>query len=370
MEEYKLSIANLICDTAIDKFKNQNVSDEVIIDDIRAMLNDLYLDVEDWAEPISKSLNGEKTNMPIYMVLSYYGYEKASKINPNPTFSQVWVEINDFIKYFNLMIYNEVYFKMESFVDDLTKNAIKVGYSWDKRIVSRFIVKKGYENALKISNNPDEDLIKESAFKILAEMFGFGNPGLLFAVRDLLEDKYYTEERFGDAISKIAFEDIIRMGDPDSNIDFEMWISRKVKLIQDMGFLGDEKITNCIIKSNNKELFLKYLRCFYYIEDAVPNEFIVDVGKRPYGEVIDQEFLLRIIFTTAEFETINELRGDLDYGKHQKLRNEKINQMLDDLGLQDDFNVKLILNQIEKERNQKAMDELLSNSPFKNSSLF
>ena len=97
---------------------------------------------------------------------------------------------------------------------------IKKEYSWDKRVFARFIVKKGYENALKISDNPDEDLIRESTFEILGTMYGFENPGLLFAVRDLLEDKFYNEELLGEAVSKIAMEDILRMSNSD-DIDFK-----------------------------------------------------------------------------------------------------------------------------------------------------
>ena len=44
--------------------------------------------------------------------------------------------------------------------------------------------------------------------------------------------------------------------------------------------------------------------------------------------------------------------------------------MLEYLGWQDDFKVKLILEKIDKESKQKAMDDLMKNSPFKNSSLF
>lgn len=168
-------------------------------------------------------------------------------------------------------------------------------------------------------------------------MYGFENSGLLFAVRDLLQDKFYNEERVGEAVSKVAMEDIMKMGNPDENIDFEMWIGRKVKLIQDMGCLGNQEITDKITKTNYKDLFLEYLSCFYNVDEAIDNEFIIDVGNKLYGGIVDQEFILRIIYTMADFETINELRGSLDYKVHTKLRNEKIFELLEYFGWQDDY---------------------------------
>lgn len=242
MEEYKLSIANIIFDSVRNDLNNQlGVTSEMILGEINRILNDLNLDVDDWFKYIYESIQGNRSQMPIHIALSQYGYDKALKNNTNPSFSLVWVEIVDFIEYFNLFLPNELFFKLESSVDDLTKKAIKKEYSWDKRIFARFIVKKGYENALKISDNPNEDLIRESTFEILGTMYGFENPGLLFAVRDLLEDKFYNEELLGEAVSKIAMEDVLRMSNSD-DIDFLKWMGRKSKLIQDLGYLGVKKL--------------------------------------------------------------------------------------------------------------------------------
>lgn len=303
-----------MCDIIRVNLKNQsNVSSEIILSQINSCINDLNLDINEWGEFIFESLQGIRSHMPIQYALSQYGFEKADKISPNPSFAQVWIEIMEFIDYFNLGLKENLFIELEELVSKLTEYSIKKQYSWDKRVVARLIVKKGYENALKISNNPGEDLVKQETFKILGRMYGFENSGLLFAVRDLLEDKFYDEGLLGEAISKIAIEDIMKMGNPDENIDFEMWIGRKVKLIQDMECLGNQEITEKIQRTNYKELFLDYLSCFYDIDSAIENEFIIDVGNRSYGRLVSKEFILRIIFSMANFETIDELRGDLDF---------------------------------------------------------
>lgn len=362
MDDYKLFIANLMCG-CIGNLENQ--SDEVIFSHLSSCLNDLNLDMNEWGQFIFESLQGNKSHMSIQQALSLYGYDKAGKINSNPTFAQVWVEIIEFLDYFNLGLKENILIDLEELVSKLTKYSIKKEYSWDKRVVARLIVKKGYENALKISNNPNEDLVKQETFKILGRMYGFENSGLLFAVRDLLKDKFYDERLLGEAISKIAIEDIMKMGNPDENIDFEMWIGRKVKLIQDFECLGDEGITKEIQRTNYKELFLEYLSCFYDVDDAIEKEFIIDVGNRSYGRLVDRQFILRIIFSMASFEATDELRGDLDFERHQILRNQKIHELLEYFGWQDDYEVLEEIKKIERYHSQKALDDLMNNSMFK-----
>lgn len=85
--------------------------------------------MDEWLKYIYESIPSNRFQMPIHIALSQYGYDKALKTNTNPSFSLVWVEIVDFIEYFNLFLPNELFFKLESSVDDLTKKAIKKEYS-------------------------------------------------------------------------------------------------------------------------------------------------------------------------------------------------------------------------------------------------
>lgn len=364
MEEYKLSIANIIFDSVQNRLQNQmGVTKEMILGEINATLNNLNLDVEEWFKYIYETIQGNRSQMPIYIALSQYGYDKALENNSNPSFSLVWVEIVDFIEYLNLFLPNELFFKLESSVDDLTKKAIKKEYSWDKRVLARFIVKKGYENSLKISDNPDEDLIRESTFEILGTMYGFENPGLLFAVRDLLEDKFYNEGLLGEAVSKIAMEDILRMSNSD-DIDFLKWIGRKGKLIQDLGYLGDEEVTNKISMTNYKELYLKYLKSNYDIEDAVINGFILDLGNRHYARMISKEYLLEVICATARMESQEETHDTFDPAKTNELKYSKIIEMLEYFGWENDDDVFEEIMRIEREYAQRVLEDFMANSPF------
>lgn len=361
-EEYKLSIANIIFDSVRNNLKNRpGITSEMILGEINAILNTLNLDVDEWFKYIYESIQGNRSQMPIHIALSQYGYDKALKNNPNPSFSLVWVEIVDFIEYFNLFLPDKLFFKLESLVDDLTKKAIKKEYSWDKRVLARVIVKKGYENALQISDNPDEDLIKESTFEILGKMYGFENPGLLFAVRDLLEDKFYNEELIGEAISKIATEDILRMSNSD-DIDFLKWIGRKIKLVEDIGYLGNEEFTNKINPTNNKELFLRYLKFSYNIEDAVLNGFILDLGNRHYARMIDKEFLLNVICSTAEMEAYEGTPDDWDPIKTNEVKYSIIFEMLEYFGLENDEDIIEEIRKIEHERAKKVIEDFMNNS--------
>ena len=107
MEEYKLSIANMIFDSVRNDLKDQiGVTSEIILGEINGILNDLNLDIDEWFKYIYESIQGNRSQMPIHIALSQYGYDKALKNNTNPSFSLVWVEIVDFIEYFNLFLPN------------------------------------------------------------------------------------------------------------------------------------------------------------------------------------------------------------------------------------------------------------------------
>lgn len=144
MENYKLLISNIMCNVASNNLKSQmNVTEEMMFVEINSFLKDLNLDIDEWARFIIESVQGHMSKMKIQNALSQYAYEKASKINSNPTFPQVWVEIIEFINYFNFGLEENIFIELEYLVDNLTKNSIKKEYSWDKRVVARLIVKKG-----------------------------------------------------------------------------------------------------------------------------------------------------------------------------------------------------------------------------------
>ena len=57
MEEYKLSIANIIFDSVRNDLNNQlGVTREMILGEINRILNDLNLDVDDWFKYIYESI--------------------------------------------------------------------------------------------------------------------------------------------------------------------------------------------------------------------------------------------------------------------------------------------------------------------------
>ena len=381
VDNYKLFIANMMCNIVDNSFKNKsNVTNDMILTKINSCISDLNLDMDEWMNFIFESLKGNKSNMNVQQALAQYGYENAAKSTSNPpTFAQVWLEIMDFINYFNISFPENIFIGLEDSVDNLTKNSMKKEYSWDKRVVARTIVKKGYNNALKVSSIPDDNLIKKETFKILNKMCGFENPGLLFAVRDLLEDKFYNEELLGKAFSKVAIEDMIRFNDPNNfDMDLSMWIDFKLKLIQDLGCLNNKEFTDTITRTNYRGLFLEYISALYNNDKAVSDGFIVDVGNRSYGFMIDQNFLLKIIYSTAKFEArfeedqnrvIDVPEKEILYRqerlkKLKKLEDEKIRELLKYFGWQNDPRILAEMKRIDSQYNQKVLDRLRNGSLF------
>ena len=146
------------------------------------------------------------------------------------------------------------------------------------------------------------------------------------------------------------------------DIDFLKWIGRKIKLVEDIGYLGNEEFTNKINPTNNKELFLRYLKSSYNIEDAVINGFILDLGNRHYARMIDKEFLLNVICSTAEMEAYEGTPDDWDPIKTNEVKYSLIFEMLEYFGLENDDGILEEIHKIEHERAKKVIEDFMNNS--------
>ena len=361
LQDYKFTIAKYVVEFIMynisDDNGNYNINE--FNETLTIVRNDLRLD-ESYDTCFQYALRDNMPMIDLTIAIVTYAYEITTFLNPINTFPRLWAIVSHFINYFKIEFSFEDYLSMIDFAEDLSGD-IEEGASWHRKTIAKIIV----EDAIQKFNTKED--VKRYAYQQAYKIHGFEND-IVIEIKRLIDEEFNYHNNYAEAISRLAFEYLFTYKKIDYNAFFQ-WIDSKIVIADLLGISGTDGFTDNIVKTNSMDLFLNYLKLHLIQDEVIKEGFVSTYGNliEP-GVEINSSMVLNALIQTAHSELIEEHGTSLSYHEIIKLRNDRVYQMLEKMGLNnDEFNI-LFEEYLRNEREEfesLTLQDIVNMSPFK-----
>lgn len=353
--DYKLIIANFIVgyveEVVCDDEGYYKVEDFNFI--LNNIINDLgpYESIENFY--FQRAIDNRTGIEDLHIAIVEYAYNTSLNMHKITTFPRVWALVSRFVNYFEFEVSYDAFLVMLEYAEELA-DSVKEGASLHRKTVAKFIV----NDAMKKFDNKED--VKNYAYSQAHRIHGFQND-IVIEIKRLIDEEFNFKDNFAEAISKLAFEYMFKYKDVDFNGHLQ-WIDSKIVLSELLGIFDSDEFRNELIETNSMDLFLYYLKSCINYDDLKKENFISTYGDVLIPNIkIQKSVLLDVLVQTAYSEVTNE-HGHFPVQEIKELRNNRVYQMLDQMGLNnEEFNLlfeEYKINEEEKAKNM-TIDELL-----------